>query len=1030
MSDNPTPENIRPATPQENPPADFPDVPRDVTDTVDAGQEAGEDLVDRVKALFGRGSDSKDSNEDTANPTQSSESAADSQETAENVTDSGVSVLTAPKEGIAIDLPAGSGVSFSGLESLAEVSAPEASESISAEALAAPTSVPTPHPAPSSSSNTPPEQLAGRVLPAPAAPSRPINEGGAPAETPAPQEAPAAQASHEPSSQDTSEDSSFDEDLDAPTTAIPALSQRKVTSSSDSPSDSSPQKPAQQAKSHTAAAAAAGRTPRATTAHTSDEPATQSDEALVNAEPSDDPVADTPAVSQDEATTPSAPASSHDDDHFSREIWASVRNRQPVITGDDVTLPAEHSDEQAILGTSEEKAAESRPATTIPSVSDGPSEPSRAASRFGDQRTPSRGDQDEDPDPRTRIDFVGSRFPIEGAPLAPPFPSRRRRAHARNAEASALAAGGPFVPGSGRFGSHSAGPASGQAANGHTPTPTPASAAHAAHAPDHAATADAAASQPVAADQAASLRQDTVNEPSTGDHSATPSASPEPAVKQTVTPEATPSPTEETPSAADSTVETPAAPPVPAAPPSSEAVTHVADDLSTAAPADEAPTPAPLSGVGFFRATAPAPSSPSGHAQAPSSAGHTSDTDTATAADTNDHQPPASAQVEATDSDALPTAPDATTATTDASATTGATPDAAELAPTPDTTATTPGATTESPALQDDPADIATSESTPADNTPDSALSAEPATTEIAPDDLEADRILPAARDVGAVYGADQPVEDTATRRRSLMTPASSGDGPTQTLPAPSSADFPLPAPTPSPRRPLEDADSHRLSADRDSALSPLETSIFEGASVAPEMPSRTGAHWLSLILTLLLVPASWYLLTDAGTRMLIDPAGPANTGTLSLLALGELAAAIIAMGIVLFITLRSSLGAWVSGLIGTLAGLPWVAVPGIMLTTTSGIFENLANSSEVGSNIAHHIQAEGYSGRLLMLGLTLIGMAILSHSARRQGRKEEAFRAEVEKVNPLGAHYSAGARRRAAKEAQKMQAKGASPRR
>ena len=47
----------------------------------------------------------------------------------------------------------------------------------------------------------------------------------------------------------------------------------------------------------------------------------------------------------------------------------------------------------------------------------------------------------------------------------------------------------------------------------------------------------------------------------------------------------------------------------------------------------------------------------------------------------------------------------------------------------------------------------------------------------------------------------------------------------------------------------------------------------------------------------------------------------------------------------------------------------------------------------------------------------TRAGRAILS-ARRRKGRAEEALRAEVERVNPTGAYFTARARRRAEKAA------------
>lgn len=69
-----------------------------------------------------------------------------------------------------------------------------------------------------------------------------------------------------------------------------------------------------------------------------------------------------------------------------------------------------------------------------------------------------------------------------------------------------------------------------------------------------------------------------------------------------------------------------------------------------------------------------------------------------------------------------------------------------------------------------------------------------------------------------------------------------------------------------------------------------------------------------------------------------------------------------------------------------------------------------------VGTNIANNIQRDAYSGRILLLGLALLGVAIIAVQVRRRGRAEEALRARVESVNPDGAYLSARERRRAEK--------------
>lgn len=197
-----------------------------------------------------------------------------------------------------------------------------------------------------------------------------------------------------------------------------------------------------------------------------------------------------------------------------------------------------------------------------------------------------------------------------------------------------------------------------------------------------------------------------------------------------------------------------------------------------------------------------------------------------------------------------------------------------------------------------------------------------------------------------------------------------------------------------------------------------LDDAIFEGTTVIPVVPSRVGAHVASLLLTLLLVPLSWYFLADAGARMTLAEGAPIMSGQLSLWALAEFAIGILGLIVVTVLAVRSSLGAWVSGLLVTVLGLPWLVAPAAMMNLTQGTFDALSGFGVVGHNLAHHLQVSAYSGRLLLLGLALWAIGVVSHAVRRKGRAEEALRAEVERVNPTGAHLTWSGRRRAAKEA------------
>ena len=223
-----------------------------------------------------------------------------------------------------------------------------------------------------------------------------------------------------------------------------------------------------------------------------------------------------------------------------------------------------------------------------------------------------------------------------------------------------------------------------------------------------------------------------------------------------------------------------------------------------------------------------------------------------------------------------------------------------------------------------------------------------------------------------------------------------------------------------------EDRDAATLAAiastaargDKADAPSSLDDELFSAAPEVTEMPSRTGAHWLSFLLFLLLVPAGWYLAADAGARMTLADAAPMYTGVASIVALGEILGAIIISAILFATARRSSLGAWLMGIVTLIVGLPWLMAPGITAASVLSALTALTNTGSLGANLAHHLQASGYSGRFALLGIFLMGLAYVSHSARRTGRAEEALRTSLEATNPAGAFYSKRARKKAAKEA------------
>lgn len=243
----------------------------------------------------------------------------------------------------------------------------------------------------------------------------------------------------------------------------------------------------------------------------------------------------------------------------------------------------------------------------------------------------------------------------------------------------------------------------------------------------------------------------------------------------------------------------------------------------------------------------------------------------------------------------------------------------------------------------------------------------------------------------------EDEVESTQVRRRAFIAPAVES------------------ATTEASWKPREDSGERTVPQETPESL---DDALFEGATVVPEMPSRAAAHWSSLALGVFALPITWYLIADAGARMTLPEGNPAATGVINWLAITEVAIAFIAVIALFEAFKRSSLGAWIGGLCFFAAGLPWVFAPGFTSAHTVSALHFLQNSGALGANLAHHLQASGYSGRLLFLGIALLGIASLSHSVRRRGRNEEAMREQVERVNPVGAHFTARERRRAEKAA------------
>ncbi|MDN5558938.1 MAG: hypothetical protein L0G23_05800, partial [Ruaniaceae bacterium] len=160
--------------------------------------------------------------------------------------------------------------------------------------------------------------------------------------------------------------------------------------------------------------------------------------------------------------------------------------------------------------------------------------------------------------------------------------------------------------------------------------------------------------------------------------------------------------------------------------------------------------------------------------------------------------------------------------------------------------------------------------------------------------------------------------------------------------------------------------------------------------------PSRAGAHWWSALSILILTPVAWYLLTDAGARLTLASNAPWETGVLNYAALIEFVAGLVVLLFVILALRGSSLGAWITGPLLVLGGATFLAIPAQLRDFLDPYLEALTNYNAFGANLAHHLIADGSTGRFVIAGVALIAAGFVSHGARRHGQRQQRIEDEL----------------------------------
>lgn len=228
-----------------------------------------------------------------------------------------------------------------------------------------------------------------------------------------------------------------------------------------------------------------------------------------------------------------------------------------------------------------------------------------------------------------------------------------------------------------------------------------------------------------------------------------------------------------------------------------------------------------------------------------------------------------------------------------------------------------------------------------------------------------------------------EELETTVVRRKSLLgtepeAAPGAGEAPTgAATETPESAD-----PQWQPRQP-------ELLGNEDKKLN--ESTMLAGASIKPAKISRAGAHAWSLLISLIGVPLAWAFLRHAGGLLYGSNHSAWDMGKYSVEGLVFLILGLVAVIVIGSFVRLSSLGMFVSGILFTVLGGAFVVVPGAMKSAVGASLQGMQDSSVMALKVLGYlIESAGASGQFLVIGILLIMIGVVGHSARRKGRVDQ----------------------------------------
>ena len=174
---------------------------------------------------------------------------------------------------------------------------------------------------------------------------------------------------------------------------------------------------------------------------------------------------------------------------------------------------------------------------------------------------------------------------------------------------------------------------------------------------------------------------------------------------------------------------------------------------------------------------------------------------------------------------------------------------------------------------------------------------------------------------------------------------------------------------------------------------------LFRSADIAevepiPDAPKgRVWTHiWVSLV-TLLLLPLTWYLISDAVARLHLAHPVALETAPVNVAALIEMAGGIALLVVIALLAGLSSLGAQLWGCLLVVAGLAGLVFPGYALRGVHWLDSLIGGFKPITDNIVHHFAYDLAFGGFMLLGAVLAAIGFAAHWARSRGsRRARAF--------------------------------------